>query len=118
MTTPDTLPEAVERLRQVASSMRKFKAASIDAYELDSFANSIEALAAERDALRAELADGSFYQEKDIDAMQDTIAALRADNDRLRGALDQITDIEPDPDNMQRFHDIARAALDATKEKK
>jgi hypothetical protein len=46
---------------------------------LPDFAESyVEALAAERDRLAAELAGGSFYQEKDIDAMQDRIRALEA----------------------------------------
>jgi hypothetical protein len=46
---------------------------------LPDFAESyVKALAAERDRLAAELAGGSFYQEKDIDAMQDRIRALEA----------------------------------------
>jgi hypothetical protein len=40
----------------------------------------LRALAAENARLRAEMESGSFYQEKDIDAMQDELA-------RLRGAL-------------------------------
>ena len=41
------------------------------------------------------------------------LSALNAADEvkRLREALEQIADIEPDADNMQRFHDIANAAL-------
>lgn len=41
----------------------------------------------------------------------DLIEPLEAENERLRGVLELITDIEPDGDNMSRFHDIATAAL-------
>ncbi len=37
--------------------------------------------------LKAELAGGSFYQEKDIDALQDRLAAQAAEIERLRGDL-------------------------------
>lgn len=55
----------------------------------------LEALAAERDALKAELADGSFYQEKDIDAMIARADAAEAEVARLRAAL-RIMGINPD----------------------
>jgi len=42
----------------------------------------------------------------------DRIEALEAEVEGLREVLEHITDIEPDADNMGRFHDIARAALD------
>lgn len=41
---------------------------------------------------------------------------LTAINAELVEALEQIADIEPDADNMQRFHDIANAALARAKE--
>ena len=37
--------------------------------------------------LKAELAGGSFYQEKDIDALQNRISAQAAEIERLRGDL-------------------------------
>lgn len=42
----------------------------------------------DQEYIRADL--GSFYQEKDIDAMQDRIEALEAENARLREALADI----------------------------
>jgi len=69
------------------------------------------ALAAENAALRAELADGSFYKEADIDAMQSTIAGLRADNDRLRGCVSDLLALMPDDEGPEIT--AARAALGA-----
>lgn len=63
-----------------------------------------DAQAAEIARLTAEMQSGSFYQEKDIDAMQAEIA-------RLRSALRQIAGIEPWDDSEAGYVDKARAAL-------
>lgn len=51
-----------------------------------------------------------------IAAKDAEIAALKAYAETLAGALEHITDIEPDPANMGRFHDIANEALRQYKE--
>lgn len=44
------------------------------------------------------------------------LAKFKALAETLAGALEHITDIEPDPANMGRFHDIANEALRQYKE--
>lgn len=46
------------------------------------------AIEAENERLRAELADGSFYKESDIDALQDEIERLRRDCKIMLAQLD------------------------------
>lgn len=46
-------------------------------------------------------------------ALAPTLARQRLAAEKLREALDAIRDIEPDPDNMSRFHQIAEEALAA-----
>ena len=110
MTTPDTTPEA-DLIKRAQAALDGYDQQDIADYAHLTFASGVVALAAENATLRAELADGSFYKEADIDAMKDTIAALRADNDRLRGLLHQavttkvIDDLEWQLDTL--------AALDA-----
>ena len=57
---------------------------------------------ADREAVRAEQAA--------------ELAKFKALSETLAGALEHITDIEPDPANMGRFHDIANEALRQYKE--
>lgn len=59
--------------------------------------------------------DESHLVNPDGPEAADRIEAQAAEIERLREALEQITDIEPDADNMGRFHDIAHAALGETK---
>ena len=50
----------------------------------------LRAVAAERDALRAELASGSFYKESDIDALMARAEVAEAEVGRLREALEAL----------------------------
>jgi uncharacterized small protein (DUF1192 family) len=86
------------------------------AKELDrkSLMATVAAQRAEIERLRAELASGSFYQEKDIDAMQARADAAEAEIKRLRAALERVADTDPD-NGTEWFHDIARAALEGEK---
>jgi hypothetical protein len=76
--TTDTTPEAVERLADsyVLPGMPKDCRPVVTAATL-------RAIAAERDALRAEALDWRGQ----VGELSDLVKALRADNDRLRGEL-------------------------------
>jgi len=65
----------------------------VETGKLEMFARTIEYAEEQQkraEDAEAELAGGSFYKERDIDAMQDEIAALKAERDKLRGALGQL----------------------------
>jgi predicted phage gp36 major capsid-like protein len=78
-TDPDLTPETVERMAHAAEAVAGLLTLTPDQSEacMDAV-DAIRSLAAENARLRAEMESGSFYQEKDIDAMQAELARLRA----------------------------------------
>lgn len=85
--------EAFAMARDKLHAYEAFEAQAVDLHRAlaaparDS--TTIVRLTAERDALKAELASGSFYKEADIDRLMNERDALRAEVERLRGGVER-----------------------------